>query len=399
MARLSGILHFSLVLFVCSILFSCTRAPLKDSSQALRLTRAPELSDDLPFEGLISAINTEISFLEKDPGHKVLNFGSRSIKKEDYLAALRHFADLLKSNTSREEVFRAIKRDFDFYEVYGDKGWGEAFITSYFEPIVPGSLVSTAKFSRPLYKQPDDIIGLDLVPFDPKYALDRKLRGRIVDRKLVPYYTREEIDSKGALKNKKLELVWVDPLDAFLIQVQGSATVLLGDGRSLRVGYAEKNGQPYESLGKFLKDFIPKDQISLFSIENTMRSFSAEKQQEYMNKNPSYVFFKETPSALTSLGVAASAGRTAAVDARFFPKGALVFLSTTKPKFDSLSSITPHGEEKLERFLLDQDVGGAITGGGRLDLFWGSGEDAKKFAGFMKQTGRLYYLAPKGAQK
>jgi membrane-bound lytic murein transglycosylase A len=95
------------------------------------------------------------------------------------------------------------------------------------------------------------------------------------------------------------------------------------------------------------------------------------------------------------LGLPATDGRTIATDAKYFPKGALGFLVATKPKFDSPQALTPAGWEPMSRFVIDQDIGGAINGGGRLDLFWGRGDDAKCYAGVMKQHGKLYYIVPK----
>ena len=168
----------------------------------------------------------------------------------------------------------------------------------------------------------------------------------------------------------------------------------------MRVAYADKNGQPYEPLGKFVKQFIPADQMSLQAIENYVHTLPPGKMQEYLNKNPSYVFFTDSSAApATSLGVPPTDGRTAAVDQRFFPKGALAFLVTVKPKFGGPTDFLTKEWEPLTRFILDQDIGGAIAGGGRLDLYWGSGPDAKRYAGLMKQTGKLYYLAPKGTME
>lgn len=382
-------------------LISCARAPLKEARDALHEVSAPDLADDLPLEGLVQAIETEIAHFEKSPNQQLFVFGERTYPKADYLAGLRRFVELSRTAPDKPAFLKLVREHFDFFEVYGDKSPGEVFITSYYEPVVPGSLKKTEKHSRPLYKAPDDLVGLDLAAFDAqKYRLDRKLRGRVVGKKLVPYFSREDIDVKDALKGRGLELVWVDPLDSFMIQIQGSATIDLGHGKQMRVGYAEKNGHVYEPLGKFIRDKLPPDQLNLLTIEKYMRSLLANEMQAYLNKNPSYVFFQELKDpALTSLGVPATAGRTIAVDARFFPKGALAYLVTTKPKFDSPEAIVPTSSEPLERFVLDQDIGGAITGGGRLDLFWGAGDEAKRMAGVMKQSGRLYYLAPKLAPK
>ena len=235
----------------------------------------------------------------------------------------------------------------------------------------------------------------------PKSEPERKMRGHVIDtpggRRFVPYFSREDIDTRAALQGRKLELVWVDPVDAFFLHIQGSGTVMLEGGKTLRLNYADKNGQPYEALGKFLRDQIPLENLNLHTIEAYVRQLPAARMQEYFNRNPSYVFFQILESsALTYLGLPATDGRTVATDAKYFPKGGLAFLAFDKPRFDGPTSVTPLPEaEKTGRFVLDQDIGGAITGPGRLDLFWGRGADAKRYAGVIKNPGHLYYLTPK----
>lgn len=375
---------------------ACTRPPLTSIENVTRAAKAPKLADDLPLEPLLSAVSLQAEELLKRPGHQKFIFGDRVYTKEQYVAGLRRFVELGRSSASTEAFLKSVADEFDFFEVNGEKGWGDAFISSYYEPILEGSLRKSAKFNQPLYKTPEDLVSLDLVPFDEKYSLDRKLRGRLVERKLVPYFSREEIDGQGALAKRKLELCWVDPLDAFFLQVQGSGTIHLTGGKSLRLGYAEKNGHRYESIGQFLKDVLPPEKISLQTIERHLRTLSEEEMRRILNLNPSYVFFQELEkNAITSFGVPATDGRTVATDGRFFQKGTLAFLSSTKPVFDSAEAIEPAEWIPFSRFVVDQDIGGGIKGGGRLDLFWGSGPEAKRFAGVMKQPGRLYYLAPK----
>lgn len=380
------------------VLSSCVRAPLKRQEDALRPAAVPALRDDLPLQPLIEAIEGQASFLEKSQNHRQFVFGLRIVEKANYIRGLRRFAELARAHGLTAEFFRAIEQEFEFHEVYGNGRWGEVFITSYYEPVIPGSLRKTEKFSQPLYSVPDDLLTLDLSGFDQKYSEDRKLRGRLQGRSILPYFTREQIDSQKALDGRKLELCWVDPVDAFILHIQGSATVEFENGKRFRLNYAEKNGQPYEPVGKFLKDAIPPEQLNLHTIEAYLRKLSREEMQKYLNMNPSYVFFRKSEeSALTFLGVPATDGRTIATDRRFFPKGALAFLEFPRPRFDSPETGIPVGADLTSRFVLDQDIGGAITGGGRLDLFWGRGAEAKLYAGAMKSPGRLWYLVPKSA--
>lgn len=363
----------------------------------MRKVSPPELRDDLPLAPLLEGIQSEIDFLEKRPDYQSFQFGEQIFSKADYLAGMRKFVETGKSTQDPKEFYRKIEEEFDFYEVYGQPDQpGSVFITAYYEAWMEGSLKPTEKFWQPVYRTPDDMMNLDLVSFDSKFAQERKLRGRIVDKSVLPYFSREDIDSKGALRGKNLELCYLDPLDAFFVQVEGSGVVDLGGGNRIRLNYADKNGHPYEAVGKYVKQFIPPDQLSLHSVENYLRNLPREEMQRYLNKNPSFVFFQlSNQSATTFLGVSAIDGRTIATDKRYFPKGAIAFLDFDQPKFANPETYVSTESERTSRFVLDQDIGGAIQGGGRVDLFWGRGQEAKRYAGVMKHSGKLYYLAPK----
>jgi membrane-bound lytic murein transglycosylase A len=380
-------LVISLLLVMC---VSCARAPLKDPNEAMRLvSQVPELSDDLPMATLIQAVSMQIAqmdaeFPPKPDTPKKLRFGPRTILREEYVAGLKRFLELLHQNeSSPKNLFNAVKKEFDFFEVYGRGEWGTVFMTSYYEPIIHGSLKPTARLSQALYRTPPDLVSVDLAAFDPEHFHDHHARGRLVDRKVIPYYTREEIDSKGALQGKALEICYVEPFDAFNLQIQGSGMVVLDNGERLQINYAERNGYPYQAVGKFLKVLVPGTKITMPVIEKYVHELPTRESQAFLNQNPSYVFFRAAgESAVTFVGLPAVAGRTIATDPAFFPKRALAFLATSQPI-------------PVTRFVLDQDTGGAIKGGGRVDLFWGSGPEAGAVAGVMQQEGKLYYLLPK----
>ena len=156
-----------------------------------------------------------------------------------------------------------------------------------------------------------------------------------------------------------------------------------------------KNGYSYVAIGKFLLDQIPIEKMSLQSIETYLRSISKKEMQKILNKNPSYVFFRELDTkSITYLGTEVIPGRTIATDHGYFPKGALAFLEYEKPIFTK-ESVEPKEWVPSKRFVIDQDTGGAIRGPDRLDLYWGKGEKSKQVAGFMRNYGRLYYILPK----
>lgn len=384
------LLGFIAVAFVAG----CARAPLSSTDAAFRPSSPPPIADDLPLGPLFSAIENQIKFLEKN-SQRDFRFGNRVIPKDEYLNGLRRFLDLGR-NLTTEIFFQKISEEFEFLEVYGnDDGWGQIFITSYFEPLIEGSWSKTKRFTQPLYREPRDILNLNLANYGPQFSNVRQLRGRLVGKDIYPYYSREEIDQRGALNGKKLVLAWVDPIDSFFLQIQGSGTVKIGK-KEIFVNYAQKNGHPYFPIGRAVKERIEPEEVTLHTIERYLRSLPPQEMQKILNQNASYVFFKvSNQRAVTKLGVPATPGRTIATDHRYFPKGALAFMSFDKPVFDGPEDTTPSKTIGVSRFVLDQDIGGAIKGGGRVDLFWGRGHEAKRYAGVMKNKGTLYYLVPK----
>ena len=360
---------------------------------------APTLSDDLNLKDLASGITTQRSALSRNP-HSAMQFGPVSITHGKYVQALDRLSSELISSRSNSEKLEYIRNNFLFYEIYGAQDWGQILLTGYFEPLIRGSLRPTSALSQPLYRRPDDLVTIPLGAFSPRFKEESALKGRLAKGRVVPYYSREDIDGKHTLKGRGLEICWVDPIDAFFLQIQGSGTIELKDGSQFFVTYAEKNGHKYEAIGKFLKERIAPAAITMQSIVALLKTMPESERSELLFRNPSYVFFNRSPQrAITSLGIPATSGRTIAADPKFAPKGALAFITFNKPVFDTEAapSDLPQSSIEVGRFVLDQDSGGAITGTGRIDLFWGRGDDAKRYAGVLQSPARIWYLVPKGS--
>jgi membrane-bound lytic murein transglycosylase A len=206
----------------------------------------------------------------------------------------------------------------------------------------------------------------------------------------VPYATRAEIEATSSPLAGN-ELVWInDIIDVFFLQVQGSGLVKLDNGGEVHVGYADQNGHAYNSIGRVLieRGELSADQASMQGIKNWARN-NLDKLRDLLNSNPSYVFFRELPAELPgplgALGVPIAAERSVAIDPKYVPLGAPIFLSTTQP----------NSQIPLKRLMVAQDTGGAIKGGVRADFFWGAGNEAGAKAGAMKQQGKIWVLLPK----
>jgi membrane-bound lytic murein transglycosylase A len=396
------------------ILAGCARAPVKDRFGAMRKAeKLPEVSDDLDFESLKKGILDNANFIKGSSrvGAEIV-FGPTKVDKKKYILALE---DLANKSTDFESFNQQVKTNFDFYEVYGNEDWAQIKATSYFAPLLKGSLKKTKEFSQALYMTPDDMINIDVDAFAedfPKWkvfkeqVLEQKsskalIRARLISEKnavskVVPYYKREDIDEKNVIKNKDLVIVYVDPIDSFFLQIQGSGVIELKSGTRFTVGYANQNGHPYVAIGSHLLKVIPREKMSMQTIEAHLRSLSKKEAQKIMNLNPSYVFFQKIDSLpIAYLGTEVVDGRTVATDNGLFPKGTLAFLQYEKPIFENEKSTEPKEWKPSARYILDQDTGGAIRGPGRLDIYAGSGAAAAQFAGVMKNPAKLYYLVPK----
>ena len=275
------------------------------------------------------------------------------------------------------------------YAILNSEGRDSGLVTGYYEPVIEGSRSETDVYRFPIFGVPEDLIVVELARVQPDVR-HLRLRGRLEGRRLVPYFSRAEIDARGNGFAAPV-LAWAsDPVELFFLQIQGSGQVRLAEGEHIRVGYADQNGHPYRSLGRYLieRGELVLEQASMEGIK-AWAAANPQKLQEALNANPSYVFFRQleaTGGPIGALGVGLTPEYSLAVDRRFVPLGAPVFLSTTFPLTD-----TP-----LERLMAAQDTGGAIRGAVRADFYWGTGPLAGESAGKMRQQGRMWLLWPRG---
>jgi membrane-bound lytic murein transglycosylase A len=295
---------------------------------------------------------------------------------------------------SDEEARRFLEDNFVPWRLANPDGTLDGLITGYYEPLLRGSRARVAPFVYPLYGPPDDLLTIDLSATNPELR-GLRLRGRLEGKKVVPYYSRAEI-ARGAAPMAGKEILWVDdPIEAFFLHIQGSGRIQLDGGEMLRVGYADQNGHPFQSIGRYLVDQgeLKVGEASMQAIKSWAAT-NPKRVEDLLNQNPSFVFFRELPLAdpangpVGALGVPLTAGRSIAVDPRYVPLGAPVFLATTFP-----ASTAP-----LTRLVLAQDTGGAIRNPVRADFFWGSGAEAGAQAGRMRQQTRMWVLLPKGVK-
>jgi len=271
-------------------------------------------------------------------------------------------------------------------------GSREGLITGYYEPVLKGSRKKKAPYVTPVFGPPEDMIVVELADLYPELK-HLRLRGRLEGRKLVPYLSRADWAQEESKRSQEA-LLWVDDaIDYFFMQIQGSGQIAFDDGSRVRLNYADQNGHPYRSIGKWLVDQgeLKIEQASMAGIKAWAKA-NPRRLQEMLNANPSLVFFRELPAEGSgpqgALGVPLTPARSIAIDPRHLTLGAPVFLATTYP----------NDSRPLRRLMLAQDTGGAIRGVVRADFYWGSGAEAGAQAGKMRQQGRLWQLLPRDYQ-
>lgn len=274
-------------------------------------------------------------------------------------------------------------------------GAADGLLTGYYEPELSGALTPDATHKVPVLKRPDDLV--DVVPATERAKANAE--GRLASMRktqagLEPYFTRAEIEA-GALAGRGLELLYLsNPVDAYLMHVQGSASIRLTGDQQVRIGYAGKNGYPYTSAGTVLirSGAIKREHLTMQSMRDWLLAHPVEA-KAVLNENKSYIFFELKPEAEGKSGPIGGHGtpltprRSLAVDPSYHMLGAPVFVAS-----DTLRDEAGH---LFRHLMIAQDVGSAIHGPERGDIFWGTGPVAEAIAGRTKDRGHIYALLPR----
>jgi membrane-bound lytic murein transglycosylase A len=392
---------FLCFLLVLSILAGCVLRigkPIEKPTPPLVLIptkKVPSLLDDLDHDSLIMAIERSLQYYERNAGNDTYRIGEDLVTGKELRESLLLFREIVNGADSDEVKQKKILNAFDVYRATGLDHEGRVLFTGYFESALEGSMDMTEEYRYPIYRTPDDIVVANLGNFSEKYKNERII-GRLKNRELVPYLTRADIEEEGSLKGRNLELVWIDdPINLFFLHIQGSGKIRLPDGKFIQVSYAQSNGRPYRSIGKYLIDSgkLTTNEISHQSLKKYLSEHPYEL-SDILNYNESYIFFRIVENGpIGALGLTLTSGRSIATDLVLFPKGALAFIRLRKPVFDKDGNIETW--KTFSRFVLNQDTGGVIKGPGRVDLFCGTGSEAEMIAGSLKENGELYFLVKK----
>lgn len=378
-----------------------TPTPMTDPREAMRaVDDAFPMLDGGALPALRKSVDRSLSWLKVQPRGRRLTFGPRTVTVREMQEALVAFRKMLADNPSPEVLSDRVRATFDVMEAAGREDGTRVLFTGYYEPVIEASLTKRPGYEVPIYRRPKDFVEISIGEWGGEFEGRRTLVGRLDGRRVRPYYDREEI-GWGSLEGKKLEIAWAkDPVDLFFVEIQGSGTLKLPNGKKRRIGYAGSNGRPYRSIGALLigEQEIPAGEMSMQRLRQWLAE-NPEERRRVLEHNESYVFFRFLEGgAVGSLGREVTAERSIATDLSLFPPSALAFLRTEFPEaVAGTGGGTTIAWKPLDRFVLNQDTGGAIKGAGRVDVFWGQGEQAVLAAGMMKQRGRLFFLVPKAS--
>jgi membrane-bound lytic murein transglycosylase A len=325
---------------------------------------------------------SDIKDFEKDDLSLALDVFKKACERSYRKETFEEVCFKAKEASNPKEFFL---KNFVPYKLYNSDGSDKGTITGYYEPLLYGSFTKTERFKYPIYKIPDDLITVDLRSIYPqlkKYTL----RGKLEGNKVIPYEPRKNIANN---ENQEVLLYVDNKVELYFLHIQGSGKVELPNGEIVNIGYANQNGQQYNSIGKYMinKGYIGNKTKYSASVQGMKKWFNDNplKVDEVLNKNPSYVFFeKRSQGATGSLGTELIPRRNIAVDTRYIQLGMPVFINTTNPVTN----------EEINQLMVAADTGGAIKGEIRADFFWGFSHEAEEFAGRMKEDGELYILVP-----
>lgn len=375
------------------MLTACPPKPVTLESALERLSPSdyPDFAEDGRYEQLIPAIEMSLRYLRKLPAERPVAFGPDSYPVAHVIRSLEVFAALAGEKPPAERLNRIIREQYRVYAAAGDPESKKVLFTGYYEPLLQGSLSESSTFPVAINSRPKDLVEIDLSLFADDLK-GRRIVGRYADRTVTPYPAREEIRRLPDFNRIAPPLAWVrDEVDLANLMIQGSGKVALADGRLLQIQFDGSNGQPFRSIGRLLIDQgkLDADRASMQAIREYLRR-NPDEAPAILNHNPRYIFFRLADSGPSgALAVPITPLRSIAVDRALFPSAALAFIAVPVPRVSEgrIAQFEPR-----RTFVLAQDAGSAITGPGRVDLFWGHGPDAELSAGHMKNQGRLYFL-------
>lgn len=370
------------ILLTSMLIFSTCLQAAPRAANIVKLT--PEEASNIfstierPTKKFERATKQSLLYYQSLSEKKSFDYGEASYSPQEMIASLKLFQCVVKNTDSRAELRDKLIQYFDIYETKNN--YNSALITGYYAPIYEGSLTRSSEFPYGLYEPPPAVSQA---------------------RVKVRYFPRQQLEVSPESYLKPI-IYLKNRLDQYFTHVQGSAIIRVREtDQLLHVGYHTDNGYKYTPIGKILIDEnkIERENMSLQAIRRYVENNPSELER-LINTDSSFVFFKvkKQGAPLGNIGRPLTGWASVAMDHRLIPKGGIVYLKTTIPDINYKETDTPKKDMPhvpFESFMLTQDTGGAIRGGGRVDVYFGEGEDAEFYAGLMSQVGRVLLIVAK----
>ncbi|MDD5656984.1 MAG: MltA domain-containing protein [Elusimicrobia bacterium] len=349
---------------------------------------------------LVKAAKKTLAYLKKAEPARYLRIGGRDYGPAILADSITALLDTLAEAKSPEELDALVRARFDIFQSVGSDGQGKVVFSSYYQPVLPASLKKSAKYPFPIYRRPADMVDVQLSRFGAKFA-GEELVGRVTkDKRVVPYFTREDIDLRRALAGQGHELAWLQTrFDVLDMHIQGSGILKFPSGKMLLSRFAATNAHPYNSVGLALlkTGAISREELTHERLRAYFRDHP-DAEDWLIARNPRYTFFELVPlpadgEPMGTIQESLVPARSIAIDPAVIPLGALAYFSTTSPQADRSGRIL--GQFPNSRFALCMDTGGAIKGPGRVDIYAGHGSQAAATARHQWNEGKLFILVKK----
>lgn len=377
---------FSIILFLIAIIlffkFSSKKI-IKYNLKELNYKDLQSWQQDSNKQELIKIFKLNCNiYLKKDKTKILIN----NITVKDIQDICNNFNQ--QNITDNKDFQNFIEKNFTPYKIETNN---PIIATGYHHINLTGSFKKDDVYKYPIYKEPTDLITVNLQNFEETKDINKILYGRLENQKFIPYYTREEIEN-GILKNKNLEILYLtSKLDILYLQIQGSGKITLPNNKEIYIKYKSKNGHKFKGIGGVLASngYLKNNELSKEKIYNFFIN-NKDKIDFILNHNKSFIFFEiNTKKEVIGSFLPLIKERSIAVDNNIYPYGFLFFLNTE------------YGNTKKEfsKLVISSDTGSAIKTAERIDLYFGEDSEAEYYANQMKNKSKLYILLPKKIKK
>ncbi len=295
-------------------------------------------------ENFLKAIDSSINFYASILGtDQLFSYANEEYTPLQMLHSLIMFRKMATVDRPFDEFLIELQERFDLYTPKNQTS-GSKF-TGYYTPEIPASVVKTRDFNHPLYL------------------------------------------SKTKIKSNKADFYVQATNDIKVLVMEGAGILTLKDGQTFNIQYAGKK--------KVL--IAPSKKKVKLAKKSSKKTLAKAKLKPKVSSKA--VFYITQSKALGSISTELVPGYSAAMDMSLTPAGSLIYVKGEDKNDTNANQVVvlneePKKEKKsaFESFMLVHDIGQAIKGLGRIDIYCGEGKTAKSCTYDVSTTKGLVYL-------